>query len=138
MILAEYQRFLQSLTDENISSDVRKITNLVLNNLDTMIPLTTSKGKRVQKMVEFLQDNWDSLSDMIEFLSVSPQFSSSLDTRLQSLSVESFRGFTKQEEFDLDSRLVLIYRQNGTGKSSFCESLEYGLLGNVAEPRTSD
>ncbi len=28
---------------------------------------------------------------------------------------------------------MLIYGPNGTGKSSFCEALEYGLLGNVAE-----
>jgi len=33
----------------------------------------------------------------------------------------------------LANRLVLIYGPNGTGKSSFCEALEYGLLGNVAE-----
>ncbi|MFC1589399.1 AAA family ATPase [Pseudomonadota bacterium] len=42
-------------------------------------------------------------------------------------------GFLRQEIFDLDSSLVLIYGPNGTGKSSFCEALEYGLLGNVAE-----
>ncbi|MGF3860388.1 AAA family ATPase [Salmonella enterica] len=28
---------------------------------------------------------------------------------------------------------MLIYGPNGTGKSSFCEALEYTLLGNVAE-----
>lgn len=49
------------------------------------------------------------------------------------MSVGPFRGFARQEVFDLASRLVLIYGPNGTGKSSFCEALEYGLLGNVAE-----
>ena len=52
---------------------------------------------------------------------------------MKSLSVGPFRGFAKQENFDLNCQLVLIYGPNGTGKSSFCEALEYGLLGAVAE-----
>lgn len=49
------------------------------------------------------------------------------------MSVGPFRAFARQEEFDLESRLVLIYGPNGTGKSSFCETLEYCLLGNVID-----
>ena len=54
-------------------------------------------------------------------------------TRLKSLTVGPFRGFAKPEVFDLDSQIVLIYGPNGSGKSSFCEALEYGLLGSVEE-----
>lgn len=56
-----------------------------------------------------------------------------LINRLKNLSVGPFRGFARQEEFDLDSELVLMYGPNGTGKTSFCEALEYCLLSNVAE-----
>ena len=49
------------------------------------------------------------------------------------MTVGPFRGFSKPEHFDLDSNLVLIYGPNGTGKSSFCEALEYCLLGNVED-----
>jgi DNA sulfur modification protein DndD len=54
-------------------------------------------------------------------------------SQLNKMSVGPFRGFARQEVFDLGSRLVLIYGPNGTGKSSFCEALEYSLLGNVIE-----
>lgn len=36
-------------------------------------------------------------------------------SRLRKMSVGPFRGFARREEFDLDSRLVLIYGPNGTG-----------------------
>ena len=49
------------------------------------------------------------------------------------MTVGPFRGFSRQETFDLDSNLVLIYGPNGTGKSSFCEALEYGLIGLVED-----
>ena len=54
-------------------------------------------------------------------------------SRLKSLKVGPFRGFARQEVFDLDSPLTLVYGPNGTGKSSFSEALEYGLLGSVDE-----
>lgn len=44
-----------------------------------------------------------------------------------------FRGFRTSETFDLDKRIVLFYGPNGTGKTSLCEALEHGLLGEVEE-----
>ena len=44
MIRAEYLRFLQTQNTGEISDDVRKIANLVLQYLDTLIPLST-RGK---------------------------------------------------------------------------------------------
>lgn len=59
MIKTEYLRFSQTLYDEGISSDVRKIANIVLENLDTLTPLTTSQGKRIKQMVKLAQTSWD-------------------------------------------------------------------------------
>lgn len=49
MIRAEYLRFLQTLNNETISEDVRKIGNLVLRYLDELLPLSTHQGQRVKK-----------------------------------------------------------------------------------------
>ena len=51
--------------------------------------------------------------------------------RLGSLTVGPFRGFQRAQEFDVSNQAVLLYGPNGSGKSSFCEALEYGLLGEV-------
>ena len=133
MIRTEYLRFLQTLTTDGASADVRKVANLVLIHLDRLIPLSTSQGQRIKKVVKLAQANWTTINADIAPAPQQAAIQTSPFTQLKSLSVGPFRGFAKQEDFDLASQLVLIYGPNGTGKSSFCEALEFGLLGSVAE-----
>ncbi|PTN11859.1 AAA family ATPase [Nitrosomonas aestuarii] len=133
MIRAEYFRFLQTLNAQSVPADVRKIANLVLQHLGTLIPLSTAQGQRIKKIVKLAQENWSSVGTDIDPPSEQVTEQTCPIIQLKSISVGPFRGFAKQEDLDLDSKLVLIYGPNGTGKSSFCEALEYGLLGNVAE-----
>jgi len=131
MILSEYLRFTQTLG--NATPDVRKVANLVLQHWGDLLPLTTAQGQRVKKFVELAQIHWDSISADIQPIPVQAATNTNAIRQLKSLRVGPFRGFAKTEDFDLSSSLVLIYGPNGTGKSSFCESLEYGLLGSVAD-----
>jgi DNA sulfur modification protein DndD len=133
MIRSEFQRFLQTLNNGTTSEGVRKIANLVLQHLDDLVPLTTHQGQRVKQMVTLAQSHWDAVNVEIQPLPDDTVQQLSSITRLKNMSVGPFRGFSRPEVFDLSSRIVLIYGPNGTGKSSFCEALEYGLLGNVAE-----
>lgn len=133
MIRQEYLRFLQTLKAPDAPFVVRKMANLVLENMDTLRPLSTSQGQRVKKVVEIAQTQWQVLRDDIYAEASDVRNSATLFTRLASLQVGPFRGFARAERFDLNSPLVLIYGPNGTGKTSFCEALEYGLLGNVIE-----
>lgn len=133
MIRNEYLRFMQTLTAENSSEGVRKMANLILEHFDAIQPLGTHQGQRVKKIVRLAQDYWQALATDITVEINEADDTSAPITRLKSLQVGPFRGFARQENFDLDSPLVLIYGPNGTGKSSFCEALEYGLLGNVSE-----
>ncbi|MBU1691137.1 MAG: AAA family ATPase [Gammaproteobacteria bacterium] len=132
MILAEYRRFLQTLANVG-SQDLRKMANLVLEHWDDLLPLTTAQGQRVKKLVVLAQANWETISADIQLIPVQAAVTINAIRQLKSLRVGPFRGFSKPEYFDLTSSLVLIYGPNGTGKSSFCEALEYGLLGSVAE-----
>lgn len=133
MIRSEYLRFLQTLTDEMVSDDVRKIANLVLQHIDDLTPLSTAHGQRIRRMVELAQSNWGTINTIIQPIQDQAIEQGTAVTQLKSMTVGPFRGFARQETFDLISRLVLIYGTNGSGKSSFCEALEYGLLGNVTE-----
>lgn len=133
MIRTEYLRFLQTLCGDATPCDVRKIANLVLQQLHTLIPLSTAQGQRIKKMVTLAQKSWSSTNSDVQPSSEQAAEQSCPIIQLKSLSVGPFRGFARREDFDLASQLVLIYGPNGTGKSSFCEALEYALLGNVAE-----
>lgn len=136
MIRAEYLRFLQTLNSDEVPSEVRKLASLVLANLDELVSLGTHQGQRVKRMVALAQANWEALSEEIEPLPVQMAEQSYPIVKIKSMAVGPFRGFAREENFDLESHLVLIYGPNGTGKSSFCEALEYGLLGNVSEAET--
>jgi DNA sulfur modification protein DndD len=133
MIRTEYLRFLQTLIADGTSVEVRKLANLVLTHLDVLIPLSTSQGHRIKRVVALAQANWTAINSDIQPAPQQATVQTCPFTRLKSLSVGPFRGFAKQEDFDLDGQLVLIYGPNGTGKSSFCEALEFNLLGSVAE-----
>ena len=133
MIQSEFQRFLQTLLSSPSKPSVHKFANLVLMHLNELVPLGTHQGQRVKYVAKLAQKEWASLDTDI------PTDLEDVDTdvasfsQLKELSVDSFRGFSREEVFDLQSLLVLIFGPNGTGKSSFCEALEYALLGSVAE-----
>lgn len=133
MVRSEYLRFLQTLNPETISENERKIANLILLNLDHLASLGTHQGQRIRAIIQLAQNDWDTLSCVIERPVENLTANKSPITQLKSLKVGPFRGFAREETFDLTNNLVLIYGSNGTGKSSFCEALEYSLLGNVAE-----
>ncbi|MCB4811064.1 AAA family ATPase [Methylovorus menthalis] len=133
MIRSEYFRFLQILNTPSIPEAVRKIANLVAANLDELVPLSTYQGQRIRRLVALAQTNWEAISPDIQPIPENDEEQVAKFSQLKRMTVGPFRGFARQEVFDLASRLVLIYGPNGTGKSSFCEALEYGLLGNVVE-----
>jgi energy-coupling factor transporter ATP-binding protein EcfA2 len=133
MIKREFSQFLQTLNNASVSSNVRKIANLVNANLDVLLPLTTRQGQRIKKVVELAQANWSKITSDIQPLEQQAMEKACPFYQIKSLSVGPFRGFSKNEIFDLSSELVLIYGPNGTGKSSFCEALEFGLLGSVVD-----
>lgn len=133
MLQNEFLRFSQTLKADSMPDNVRKISNLVSLHLDGIVPLGTHQGLRVKHIVKLAQEQWNLLSSDIQPLPDQRTEYTSTINRLKSMSVGPFRGFSRAEMFDLDSNIVLLYGPNGTGKSSFCEALEYKLLGSVAE-----
>lgn len=133
VIQAEYLRFMQTLLEQNATEAEIKIANIIYDHLDEITPLRTHQGQRIKKVVQLASKHWANAQGIfVPPLPIAKELKTHFKS-IKSMTVGPFRGFAKQESFDLDSRLILIYGPNGTGKTSFCEALEYALLGNVAE-----
>lgn len=52
-------------------------------------------------------------------------------TRLKSASVEAFRTYRKQQDFDLDASIIILYGPNGLGKTSFFDAIDFGCSGKI-------
>ena len=131
-VIAEYQRFLGALALKPADEDVRRMANLIYTNLSQLVQVGTARRARSLRLAPL------AITQLAKTSSDLPAFNNveegALNTgRLHELKVGPFRGFTKQEVFDLSAQITLIYGANGTGKSSFCEALETAFLGSISE-----
>jgi hypothetical protein len=133
-VLAEYQRFLASLVGPPASENVRRMANLVLANLDYLAEVGTARRARSLRLAPIAIDHLLATSAEIQ-QNAQPDAQGQLMGRLRSLRVGPFRGFMRQEIFDLSRDITLVYGANGRGKSSFCEALEAAMLGSISEAK---
>ncbi|MEO8121121.1 MAG: ATP-binding protein [Rhodoferax sp.] len=133
-VLAEYQRFLASQIGSPVSENIRRMANLVFANLDHLAEVGTARRARSVRLTSIALDHLLATAAEIQQEAL-PDKHGQLMGRLHSLSVGPFRGFMRQETFDLSRDTTLVYGANGTGKSSFCEALEAAMLGSISEAK---
>lgn len=132
IIKIEYQKFLEKEFN-NLNEYEKTISNIIWDNLDQIRSNRRANGMRNRVVSELIIQNANKLNTQADFQESEFESDSQLFTALNKLRVESFRGFRHEEEFDLSKNYTFIYGPNGSGKSSFCEALEYSLLGSIAE-----
>jgi len=133
MVLREFYRYLAELDNMECSDDVQRISNIILRHFDELLPLGTALSQRSKEIIKFAQNEFLATDLAITVVDKSGSSTEFPIKRIGSIEIESFRGFSKKEIFDLDSSVVLLYGPNGSGKSSFCEALEFSLLGTIEE-----
>ncbi len=56
--------------------------------------------------------------------------------RLQSVTIEGFRGFTEPQRINFDVKHIFLFGENGCGKSSIVEAIRWCLFGLAERPET--
>jgi len=56
-------------------------------------------------------------------------------TRIKSAVIEGFRAYSKKQEFDLNADIIVLYGQNGLGKTSFFDAIDYITTGRIGRLR---
>lgn len=129
----EYGRFLQWLGAAEGTEDARRIAKIVQANLDALIPTVSNAGQRATSLTPILRRDLAATTDAIEATAEVGADPALPWTRLKKISVGPFRGFRREEQFDLTKDIILFLGPNGSGKSSLCEAIEFALLGYVEE-----
>lgn len=129
--IVEYKRFLSQYS-KTMSDKELRLGNLILSNFSEVDSKSSAGGARANKLSALIIRDGKNILPYagaeVELSSNKPKIKN-----LKKLSVKGFRGFIEEECFDLSKKFTFIYGLNGTGKSSFCEALEYSLTGKINE-----
>jgi recombinational DNA repair ATPase RecF len=118
------------------SPDVKRLANLALANFKGLAQTVRQHSQRSVYLVGHARRALAQTPDGSPDLQAVVADGAWPWRRLRSMTIGPFRGFRTPEPFDLQRRVILFYGPNGSGKTSFCEGLEYGLLGSVEEAET--
>ena len=130
----ELKRWRESLIISDLSPYDITVINIILEHFEELIEVGGTAGaKRISKLSEFVTSKNGKCDSALCEVSVEDDQEKNRIERIKSLEVHSFRGFTTSRSFNLGKQYVLLYGPNGSGKTSFSEALEYGLLGNIEE-----
>ncbi len=132
-MISEFEIFVKKLMSSNVSDDVKRLCYLTYKHFLEILPLGTAHGHRSKKIIEIAQKEFAATTPVLDSKMGAKMHQKHPLKRMVKLEIESFKGFSHKESFDLNSSTILVYGPNGTGKSSFFEAIEFSLLGTVEE-----
>nr|WP_315168558.1 AAA family ATPase [uncultured Deefgea sp.] len=130
--LSEFKRFLKK-SAPTMSDYEKKLVNLILDGFDEIAASSTAGGKRGKILAGLIVKKGDAVSSELKIDTDEERTQESQVIRLNKVIVENFRGFSDKQAFEFKNPYTFVYGPNGTGKSSLCEALEFGLLGSIHE-----
>jgi DNA sulfur modification protein DndD len=126
----DFRNFVLSIDPQQFSPDEIKFINLIFNRFDDIAEVGTSGGNKRAKLLKDLHfREWEGTDSFLNIINTSKDVSSFPIKQLKQIDIENFRGFSKRFSHDFSKPYTLIFGSNGSGKTSFCEALEYSLLG---------
>jgi recombinational DNA repair ATPase RecF len=128
----EYIAFLRT-NEEKLSDIEKKLANIILENFILIEERSNSAGRRGKLIAQLIEEIGDSVEPNLSLPNNADNINEKHLKYLSELSVKNFRGFSDEINFEINKPYTFVYGPNGTGKSSFCEALEYSLVGTISE-----
>ena len=128
----EFYKWVDSLNEKELSEYDITMLNIILDNYDLIASGGTAGGVRVKNLGKLIAAQKNILQTSLHNGGV-VQNQNRVISKVKELHVEHFRGFGIKQEFKFDKQYTFFHGANGSGKTSFCEALEYSLLGSIEE-----
>lgn len=132
-IKSQFNQFIKTLKVDELTSYEIKLINLITDNFDSIASVGTAAGKRAILLNELINKHREKLKISLPKIEDTSSETANDIIKINSVEIENFRGFASKEFFDLSKPKILVYGPNGSGKTSFCEALEFSLLGYLSE-----
>lgn len=132
-IKSQFNQFIRTLKPDELNPYEIKLINLIADNFDSVASVGTAAGKRASLLNELINQHREKLKTTLPKTEDNTQEKVNDILKINSIEIENFRGFASKEIFDLSKPKILVYGPNGSGKTSFCEALEFSLLGYLSE-----
>lgn len=132
-IKSQFYQFIRVLKTDELTPYEIKLINLIAENFDSIACVGTPSGKRATLLNELINKNRKTLKTSLPKIEDKATEITKDIVKIDSIEIENFRGFASKENFDLSKPKILVYGPNGSGKTSFCEAIEFSLLGFLSE-----
>lgn len=129
----EFFTWISTLPVSDLSEIDGKLLNLLITHFDKIAQLGSAKGARAKAVGELIAKEHANLPAGLPDLLQTVTKDVPKVTGLVRLNIGPFRGFAGSEVFDFDKKYTFMGGPNGSGKTSFCEALEYALMGYIEE-----
>lgn len=133
MVKREFYKWILAFDESSLIETDIKLLNLFIENFEIISTLGTAGGKRAKKVGELIESKNSILGSVLPDLSEQIILNTEIIKSINELKIGPFRGISSEEAFIFDKKYTFMYGPNGSGKSSFCEGMEYALLGSIEE-----
>ncbi|MBR2751270.1 MAG: hypothetical protein IKD90_09075 [Clostridiales bacterium] len=128
----EFLSWVDTLETEQLSEHEITMLSILISNFEEVASVGTASGQRAKLLSQKITElNKGTVKDLPQY--EINEMSDSVIKRIESLDVEKFRGFGAIQSFTFDKQYTFFHGPNGSGKTSFCEALEYCILGTIEE-----
>lgn len=129
----EFQSWIGALDQKVLTDDEKRLLHIYVDHFDELANLGTAQGKRATRIGELIKDKGSVTPATMPQAPATTTTTADAVQSLVAMDIGPFRGFTASQPFTFDRQFAFLYGPNGSGKSSFCEGLEYALIGTIAE-----
>jgi|GEM_PF-344930 len=131
-IKREFYNWISAVDKTRLNKFDIRLLNILISNFDKLAPLGTSGGARARKLVKLIEQKSTTDCNLFDVDNTSLNQAEVYDN-IREIKIGPFRGFSKEITFVFTKQYTFMYGPNGSGKSSFCEGIEFALLGSIEE-----
>ena len=128
----EFLTWIDTLETDKFTEYEKTFLSILIDNFEDVASVGTAWGQRTKLLGRKISELKNKTTKELPQYEIKNVSNNNIE-RIERLDVERFRGFGSAQNFIFDKQYTFFHGPNGSGKTSFCEALEYCMLGTIEE-----